>query len=86
MPDPVKLTLTTQGATWVLTRDGSPLGNYSHLDQATHQAVRLARELDETGAPAQVFVQAANGELIQIDVDPEVTRDEEVSGPAIAQG
>ena len=86
MADPVKLTLTAHGGIWVLARDGAHLADYSHLDQGTHQAVRLARELEETGEPAQVFVQAAEGKLIQIDVDPEVTREEETRGPAIAQG
>lgn len=85
MPDPVEFTIKADGPTWTLSRDGERLTDYSHLEQATHDAVRHARALEETGAPARVSVHAAHDKVIEIDVGPEVTRDQERNGPDIAQ-
>ncbi len=73
--------LKAEAGTWTLFRDEHKIGTYSHLDRATHEAVRLARELQETGEPAQVLVHAADGKVVEIDVDPEVTQEEERRGP-----
>ena len=70
MPQPIRLDIKRQGPIWVLTRDDRPEGEYSHIDRATHDAVGRARELQDTGVPAEVFVHA-NDKAIQIDVDPE---------------
>ncbi len=70
MPDPIRFDIRRHGALWTLGRDGEPDGEYSHLDRATHDAVVRARELQESGTPAQVFVHAED-KSIQIDVDPE---------------
>ena len=80
MPEPVDFTLKADGPTWTLSRDGERLADYSHLEQATHEAVRRARELEETGAPARVLVHAAEGKVIEIDSGPEVTREQELRG------
>ncbi len=70
MPEPIRFDIKRHGVIWTLTRDASPEGDYSHLDRATHDAVGRARELQESGTPAQVFVHAEDKE-IQIDIDPE---------------
>ena len=70
MPQPIRFDLTRQGPVWVLTRDDRPEGEYSHLDRATHDAVGRARELQDTGTPAQVFVHA-DDKTIEVDIDPE---------------
>ena len=70
MPDPIRFDIKRQGTLWMLTRDDKPAGEYSHLDRATHDAVGRARELQDTGTPAQVFVHA-DDKAIQIDVEPE---------------
>lgn len=86
MPDPVQLTLKPEAGAWTLARDGQEVSVFSHLERATHEAVRLARELQETGEPSQVFVHAADGKVIEIDSDPEVTQAEETRGPEARQG
>ncbi|WP_174300262.1 hypothetical protein [Caulobacter sp. S45] len=70
MPDPIRFDIKRQGSIWKLTRDDKAEGEYSHVDRATHDAVVRARELQDTGTPAQVFVQA-DDKSIQIDTDPE---------------
>ena len=70
MPDPIRFDIKRQGVVWVLTRDGKPEGEYSHVDRATHDAVGRARELQDTGAPAQVLVHV-DDKAIQIDIEPE---------------
>ena len=77
MAEAVEFTIKADGPTWTLARDGERLAAYSHLELATHDAVRHARALEETGAPARVRVHAAGGKVIEIDVGPEVTRDQE---------
>lgn len=81
MPQPVEFTLKPEGGIWTLARDGQHLADFSHLEQATHEAVRHARALEATGAPARVLVHASEGKVIEIDVGPEVTREEERNGP-----
>ena len=81
MPQPVEFTIKADGPTWTLARDGEKLHAYSHLEQATHDAVRHARALEETGAPAKVLVHAAHDKVIEIDVTAEVTLAEERNGP-----
>lgn len=70
MPDPVRFDIKRQGTLWTLTRDDQPHGEYSHVERATHDAVGRARELQDTGVPAQVFVHAED-KAIQIDLEPE---------------
>ena len=72
MPKPIRFDITRRAAIWTLSRDGAPEGDYSHLDRATHDAVSRARELQESGTPAEVFVHA-DDKAIQIDIDPEPT-------------
>ena len=85
MADPVTFTLAPRDHLWSLSKDGQHAADYSHLEQATHDAVRLARELEETGQPTQVLVHAADGKVIEIEVGPDVTQDEERRGPALAR-
>ena len=70
MPDPVAFDISVRDHLWVLTRDGQEVHVYSHLDQATHEAVRIARELDETGQPARVHVHPSEGKVIELTLDP----------------
>ncbi len=86
MPQPVEFTIKAEGSTWTLARDGDRLHDYSHLEQATHEAVRYARALEETGAPARVLVHAAHDKVIEVDVGPEVTRAQELGGPIPENG
>ena len=81
MPDPVRLEIRAAAGVWTLTRDGARVADFSHADRAVHDAVRLARELEETGEPASVHLHAADGKVIDVDVDPTVTQDEELRGP-----
>ena len=81
MPDRVRLEIKAASGVWTLTRDGVRVADYGHADRAVHDAVRLARELDETGEPASVHLHAADGKVIEVDVDPEVTQAEELRGP-----
>lgn len=80
MPDPVRLEIKAASGAWSLTRDGAHVADFGHADRAVHEAVRLARELDETGQPAAVTVEAADGKVITVDVDPGVTQAEELRG------
>ncbi len=70
MPDPIRFDIRRHDSLWTLTREDTPEGEYSHLDRATHDAVGRARELQDTGTPAQVFVHAED-KAIQIDIYPE---------------
>lgn len=70
MSSPVALDIVLRANLWVLTRDGEPVHEYGHADRAVHEAARIARELAETGAPAQVRIQDAHGRMINIAVDP----------------
>jgi hypothetical protein len=67
----VEFRIRTEAGTWVLSRDGAELHRYSHVDRAVHEAVALARELDQTGQPAQVLVEAADGQVIEVSTAPE---------------
>ncbi len=82
MPEPVILSIRASNGVWVLDRAGAHVADYGHADRAVHEAVRLARELDETGQPARVELHAADGKVITVDTDPVVTQDEELRGPA----
>ena len=70
MPNSIRFDIKRQGTIWTLTRDDKSEGDYSHVDRATHDAVARARELQDSGTPAEVFVHADN-KAIQIDTDPE---------------
>ncbi len=80
MPDPVRLEIAAAHGVWTLTRDGARVADFGHADRAVHDAVRLARELDAGGQPARVQLHAADGKVIDVDVDPEVTQEEELRG------
>lgn len=80
MPDPVRLEIKAGSGVWTLTRDGAHVTDFGHADRAVHEAVRLARELGETGQPASVHLHAADGKVIEVDVDPGVTQAEELRG------
>ena len=82
MPEPVRLDIRAHAGLWTLERDGARVADYGHADRAVHEAVRLARELEESGEPATVQLHAADGKVITVDVDPEVTQAEELRGGA----
>ena len=81
MPDPVQLVIAPHAGLWRLTEAGGPTHDFSHLEQATHEAVTRARVLDASGAPAEVWVEAAGGKRISVEVSPEVTQEQERRGP-----
>lgn len=81
MPDPVQLVIAPHAGLWRLTEGDGEGRDFSHLERATHEAVRRARELDETGAPAEVWVEAAEGKRIAIDTAPTVTQEDERRSP-----
>lgn len=66
----VALDIVLRDHLWVLLRDGGPVREYGHADRAVHEAARIARELAETGEPAKVRIQDAQGRMIDIAVDP----------------
>lgn len=68
MPQPVQIEIRLREGAWVLTRDEQDVRVYGHVDDATHDAVRLAHDLIHTGEPAEVRVEAAGGKLIDIDL------------------
>jgi hypothetical protein len=70
MSRPIALDIVLRAPLWVLLRDGTPVREYGHADRAVHEAARIARELAETGAPAQVRIQDAHGRMLGITVDP----------------
>ena len=84
MADPVLFAVAAGHGVWALTRDGAHVTDFSHADAAVHEAVRLARALEETGAPARVELHAAGGKVITVDTDPTVTQAEELRGPDAA--
>jgi hypothetical protein len=71
MARPVFLHIVRRGELWVLLRDGQPLHDFSHAQRATHEALGIARDLAETGEPAQVMIQAGDGRMIEVSADPE---------------
>lgn len=81
MSQPVQLSLAAADGLWTLSEDGRAGHRFSHLEQATHEAVRRARELEETGQPARVTVAVADGREVVIDHDPEVTQEQERAAP-----
>lgn len=70
MTEPVCFDIAVREHLWVLTRDGQDVHSYSHLDRATHEAVALARELEESGQPARVRVHAKDDKVIEVTLDP----------------
>ncbi|MBC6982944.1 hypothetical protein [Caulobacter sp. 17J80-11] len=66
----IALDVTLHGSFWVLTRDGKRLHEFSHAERAVHEAVRLARELEESGQPARVRVETTRGKVIEVLPDP----------------
>ena len=82
MAEPVVLTIAAAKGVWTLLRDGVRVTEFGHADRAVHEAVRLARELEETGQPARVELHAAEGKVIAVDHGPDVTQDEELRGAA----
>lgn len=81
MSDPIQLVIAPHAGLWRLTEAGARTHDFSHLEQATHEAVTRARVLDASGAPAQVWVEAAGGARIAIEVTPEVTQEQERRAP-----
>jgi hypothetical protein len=80
MAEPIAFDIALRGSVWVLTRDGQEVHAFSHVDRATHEAVRLARELEESGQPARVQVHAAEGKVIEVRLDPEPDRSDGPEG------
>jgi hypothetical protein len=76
MAAPTAFDIAVQNGLWVLTRDGNEVHSYGHADRAVHEAVQLARTLEETGQPARVRVTTADGKVIEIDLDPPADRPE----------
>lgn len=70
MAEPVSFDIILRGAVWMLTRDGHDVRPYSHADRATHDAVLLARQLEESGQPARVQVHPGQGKVIAVSHDP----------------
>lgn len=81
MPQAVRLEIKAASGVWTLTRDDARVADFSHADRAVHEAVRLARELEASGEPVAVRLHAADGKVIDVDVDPQVTQAEEREGP-----
>ena len=71
MADPVTFAISARAGLWTLSRDGKTVTDFSHVDRATHEAVRLARQLEATGQPARVVVETGDGSAIEVDVGPE---------------
>lgn len=71
MAEPVDFDIVLRGSVWMLTRDGHDVHAYSHVDRATHEAVLIARELEESGQPARVRVHAAEGKVIDVSTEPD---------------
>ncbi len=80
MTQPIQFTLRRTGDLWRLERDGEEQGAYSHLDQATHDAVSRARTLQESGSPAEVAVLLDDGKRLTVDVEPQATPPELTGG------
>jgi hypothetical protein len=70
MSRPVALDIVLRAPRWVLLRDGADVREYGHADRALHEAVLIARELAESGEPAQVRIQDSHGRMIEVAVDP----------------
>ncbi|HEX2561784.1 DUF2188 domain-containing protein [Phenylobacterium sp.] len=69
MADPVQIEIRLREGVWMLTREGDDVRPYGHADEAVHEAVRLAHDLIHTGQPAQVRIEAADGKVIEVDLD-----------------
>jgi hypothetical protein len=70
MRRPVALDIVLRADLWVLLRNGEPVREYGHAHRAVHEAARIARELAESGEPAQVRIRDAHGRMIEVTVDP----------------
>ena len=70
MSRPVALDIVLHNGLWVLRRNDAPVREYGHAERALHEAARIARELSETGEPAQVRIQDAHGRMIEVAVEP----------------
>lgn len=66
----VEFLIHVHAGLWRLSRDGREIGTYSHAERAVHEAAVLARELQETGQPASVRLQA-EGRTLVIDTGPQ---------------
>lgn len=69
MADPVQIEIRLREGVWMLSRDGGDVRPYGHAEDAVHEAVQLAHDLIHTGQPAQVRMEAADGKMIQVDLD-----------------
>ena len=67
MTKAVEFLLRAEGGQWVLFRDGAELERYTHAERAIHEAALLAREQEESGQPATVHMQTADGERIEVE-------------------
>ena len=81
MPDATQIVIAPHAGLWRVSEGGEAGHSFSHLEQATHEAVRRARELDESGAPVEVWVEAASGKRVAIDTSPSITQEQERRGP-----
>lgn len=74
MPEPTTFEIIPRAGLWAVMRDGREIHTYGHADRAVHEAVRLARELEHTGEPSKVCVQAADGKMIEVTTDEPAPR------------
>lgn len=83
MADPTRFEITCHGRIWWLARDGRRLGDYSHADRAVHDAVTLARGMEQTGQPAAVLLYTGDGRVIEVTTGPERSRNADDERSAI---
>lgn len=67
MAQPVQIEVQNRGDVWAISRDGREVRRFSHADEAVHEAARLARELIDTGEPAEVRIETDRG-MIAVDL------------------
>jgi hypothetical protein len=79
--DPTRFEIQLRNGLWVVLRDGQPSQTYGHVDRAVHETTLLVRELRSTGQPAVLFLQAAEGKLIEVtdDTPPDEEAEAETS-------
>jgi hypothetical protein len=67
---PVRLDIVLRKGLWALSRDGQHLHDYGHAAQAVNEASAMARELRASGEPAVLFLEAADGKVVEVTEDP----------------
>ena len=73
MAKATQFNIVLRDGAWVLTRDGRDVRRYVHADHAVHYAADLARELNRSGQPAAVHLQAADGLMVEVTPAAEPT-------------